>query len=267
MTAFGEPLDQPTGKDAQHCHDTVEDHERERGGLQIEVLLAFEVVREPDQVEPPDRVREKLRHHVGPSLALPEQTQPRHLAGRGDFLVIKLRSLLEERNPEEDPNDTEHAGDDERRAPAVINRYQRDNRRRDEGTDISAGIEQGISEGALGTREPLGDSLDCRRKITPLTQAQRNTGKAKSGNGSDEGMAGRRRRPRKNGNRVTDLDSKTVDKPTEANQAKRIGSLERRIHITILLVSPAELRIQHRLKQGQNLPIDIINRRGKEQQG
>ena len=169
VAALGEALDEPAGEDAEDGDDTVEDDERQGRGLEVEVLLALEVVRQPDQVEPPDRVGEELGHHVGPGLTLAEQAEPGHLAIRSDLLVVELRGFLEERDPEEDPYDAEQAGDDEGGAPAVVEGHQRDDRGSDEGADVRAGIEERVGEGPLGAREPLRDGLDGRGEITPFT--------------------------------------------------------------------------------------------------
>ena len=75
------------------------------------------------------------------------------------------------------------------------------------------------------------------------------------------------RRPGEDRDGVTDLDAETVDEPAEADQTEGVSRLEGRIDVTVLLVRPTQLGVEHRLQEGEDLPVDVVDRRGEEKQG
>ncbi len=76
-----------------------------------------------------------------------------------------------------------------------------------------------------------------------------------------------RQTPGRDRNGVTDFGSVLVNQPTKDQQADSIGSLESRVDHPKLGVGPMQLFVENGLQQGKNLPVDIVDGGGKEQQG
>ena len=82
---------QPPAHDAQHRDDGVDGHEVNPAVLDVEAARRLEVVGQPDQEEPPDRIRHELRDDEAPGLAVPEgaPVAERRAAGGGFVLVAR----------------------------------------------------------------------------------------------------------------------------------------------------------------------------------
>jgi hypothetical protein len=79
-------------------------------------------------------------------------------------------------------------------------------------------------------------------------------------------MAQRRQAPRAERQRIAALGTDAINEHAEKQQADGVGALERRVDATELLVGPAELGIENRLEQREDLAIEIVDRRREEQQ-
>jgi hypothetical protein len=72
--------------------------------------------------------------------------------------------------------------------------------------------------------------------------------------------------PGRDGNGVADLRAILVHEPPEDHEADGVGELEKSIGVAELLVGPVELLVEDRLDQCENLPVDVIDRRGEKEQ-
>ena len=54
--------------------------------------------------------------------------------------------------------------------------------------------------------------------------------------------------------------------PAGEQQADRVGELEREDDVGVVDLGPAELLLQRRLEDADDLAIDVVDRRGEEQQ-
>ena len=79
-------------------------------------------------------------------------------------------------------------------------------------------------------------------------------------------MADRREAPEDDGDGVADLRPVAVDEPPEEEEADGVGPLEGRVHHPELLVRPAELDVEELLDERQDLPVDVVDRRGQEEE-
>src|SRR5262245_50252326 len=95
-----------------------------------------------------------------------------------------LFRLPVEKPPENDPEKTDRAGDDERLLPAVRQGDPRHDERRDDRADIAPGVEDAGREGAFLPREPLRYRLNGSREVPRLADAEGETRGGKSHNGS-----------------------------------------------------------------------------------
>ena len=148
----------------------------------------------------------------------------------------------------------------------IVERDPWHERGRDDGGDVGARVEQARRERALARRKPAGDRLDARGKIPALTRAERHARDGESAYASDEAVSDGRETPADDRDRVAELDADAVDEPAEGEVADGIRRLERRVDVAVLLVRPAQLRVEHGLEQRENLPVDVVDRRREEQQ-
>ena len=150
--------------------------------------------------------------------------------------------------------------------PAEADRDGGHDQRRDDGADVGAGVEDCGGRSALALGKPQGDRLDGRGEIAAFAEPQRDAREKESADAVDQGVPDGRDAPRGDRNRVADLRAEAVDEPAEEEEADRIGALERTVDVAELLVGPMQLVVEDRLDQGENLPVDIVDRRRKKQQ-
>ena len=72
--------------------------------------------------------------------------------------------------------------------------------------------------------------------------------------------------PRAHPDRETAAQSNAVDEPAGAEERHRGTELERRRHMAVIAIGPAELLFKQGLEQRDDLPIDIIEHDGDERQ-
>src|SRR3546814_1404250 len=73
-------------------------------------------------------------------------------------------------------------------------------------------------------------------------------------------------RPDQNRDRVAEPRADSIDDPAETDVAERVGDLEPEDDRGEIDLGPAEFFLQCRLEHADHLPIDIVDRRGCEQQ-
>src|SRR5258707_2289677 len=160
-------------------------------------MLALEKIGNPEEVEPPDGIGEKFADDEGVGLTVREERGPFDFAdrfGRIGADVVELgcgyarmfvRFAVEE-EPEDEPDESERAGEKKGGAPAPERRHPWGEERSDDGADAGAGVEDAGGEGALLFGEPLGDGLDAGGEDARFAQAQWEAG----GCETDEGACG-----------------------------------------------------------------------------
>src|SRR5207248_1559548 len=79
-TAAGEPAGDPSAQDTEDRDDGVDAHQVNPAILYVEVACLFEVIRQPDEKEPPDRIGQKFSRDERPGLAMPQHLAPSHFA-------------------------------------------------------------------------------------------------------------------------------------------------------------------------------------------
>src|SRR4030095_12535472 len=106
-----------------------------------------------------------------------------------------LRGWSIEHPPRDEPDKTDCACDDERRAPSPLDRDYRHDERRDESADVCPRVENAGSERAFFFGKPLGHSLNCRRKVSCFTQAKQEASNTEPEHRVSQSMAHRREAP------------------------------------------------------------------------
>src|SRR5580658_47204 len=133
---------------------------------EIEAVNAIQEARQPEQVEPPGRIGEKLAQDEGPGKTAAQQ----FAQGRLWQFLFRRRGApraarcTQEPPPGHYPNQTGRAGYDECGAPAVVQRQIGYSQWRENGADIRAAVEDAGGQRALALREPIGDGADSGRE-------------------------------------------------------------------------------------------------------
>src|SRR5258708_15208563 len=122
----------PSTEDAEHCDDGVNRDQMSPAILDVEPACGLEVIRQPEEEEPPYRIGDELRHDEGPRLPLAQRSEPAHGTTVGRFPIIvafdqfpldwrhalpALGSIVE-RHPEGEPEEARQSGEDERPTPS-----------------------------------------------------------------------------------------------------------------------------------------------------
>src|SRR5580698_8717610 len=182
----------------------------------------IEKLRKPVQVEPPDRVGQEFCQGKGPRLAIDEQFFPWQVYDRlrrvamdeiklcaADFWVFRWLAIVGE--PPDDPGHAEDAGGKKGGAPAETQRNPGDERRGENGSDISAGVEDAGCEGALALRKPFGSGFDRGWEITCFSETEEESCNAEAECGADERMAHGSQAPEAHNEGVADARAELVD--------------------------------------------------------
>src|SRR5262249_20357052 len=74
--------------------------------------------------------------------------------------------------PKREPGETECSGENESPAPAKLRGDPRNDERRDDGTNVCAGVEYAGGEGAFLFREPFGDAFEAGGKNSSFAEAE-----------------------------------------------------------------------------------------------
>src|SRR5260370_7139433 len=109
-------------------------------------------------------------------------------------MFVRLRV---KQKPKREPDKSERAGEDERRAPAPVLRDPWHNERGDDGAGVCAGVEDSGGESALLFGEPFGHALDAGGKNAGLPQSHREARGPKTSERT-RGAIGPGRQPPKN---------------------------------------------------------------------
>ena len=259
-------------------------------------MVAVEEIGNPEQVQPPDRIRKELPNHEGPSLPMRQQRPPRDVHRRIGRITVDVRQFRSaqpwvfmrtsiERQPERQPQESQQAGGDKSPVPAPGERDPGNDERRCERTDVGAGVEDPGSERAFALRKPFGRGLDRRGKVSCLSDPegeprnheagdrrrvrephQRQHG---GGRGTEEGRFGMgdcRKAPQDDRNRESRTDAETVHDPPRHQESCGVGELKGEDDVGVVEFRPAELVLESRLQDPDDLPVDVVDRRREKQQ-
>ena len=115
-------------------------------------------------------------------------------------------------------------------------------------------------------REPLGDRLDRRRKISRLAEAEREARRAESSRGARERVRHRRDAPDDDRAGEAAPRADAVHDAAGDEEAERVRDREPRDDVAVLLLVPAEVALQRRREDAEHLAVDVVDRRREEQQ-
>ena len=79
-------------------------------------------------------------------------------------------------------------------------------------------------------------------------------------------MPHRREAPEDDRNRKPDARADPIHQPARDQKADRVRELEGKDDVAVVQFAPAELLRERRLQQADHLPVDVVDRGGKEQQ-
>ncbi len=242
-------------------------------------MLGVEELGQPIKIEPPDRVGQELARDEGPCLPVAQELPPGDLRSAGLWRIaedvgpfrlpeafLALGAFVED-EPEGQPDEAERRGGHERGRPAEGHRQPRDHGGRQDGAEVRAGIEQARGQGALLFREPFGHGLDGRGEVAGFGPAQGGPGRAEPGDGAGQGVRSRGQAPENDGGRVAPPRPKAVDDPAEEDQSQGVGRLEGGDDGAVLDLVPADLGLEQRREEAEDLPVDVVDGRRKEEQG
>jgi hypothetical protein len=176
----------PSAADAADAGSGVDDEQGQPHAAEVQSEIAAEKIRHPEQIDPPDRIGKELAQGDRPSLPRPEQSGPGHHCLQIRFLILRIapdvgqfrsrdvrvffRAVIE-RQPTQNPEESDRAGGDECHAPSEAVGNPRNNQRRYDRADIRSGIKQACRQRAFFLREPLGHGFHRCREAASLSQS------------------------------------------------------------------------------------------------
>ena len=126
---------------------------------------------------------------------------------------------------------------------------------------IAAGKVAGLAD---AEREPGRDEARHRRRIREAKHTQQGGHGRTVRRGFRVGH--RRDTPHAHRNRKANPGADAIDESTRQQQPDRIRQLETEDDVGVVDLTPAVLLLQRRLEQADHLAIDVVDRRGEEQQ-
>ena len=150
--SLDETTGDPAAADAADVRNQVDGNERQADILQVDAVLLVQESRNPEEIEPPDRVGHELADGEGPGLSELQEAEPADLAlliGRVGLDVGELglsdgrvltRGVIGKRPPD-DPDKADGTRDDESPFPTPGDSNPRHDERGTQCTDVGAGVE------------------------------------------------------------------------------------------------------------------------------
>src|SRR5262249_4922000 len=231
-------------------------------------------------VEPPDRIGEEARDHHGPGFAKAEQSAPartplersavRAAAVGRDVLALLVgdpRVPLGDgvdQQPQPEPDESEHARDDERRSPAVGDREPGDDRRRQRTANRRAGIQDAHAERAFAHRKPFTDNLGGARPVAGLAETEHGAADPKAGGAPGGGMEQRGGGPDHNRTHEAAPRADRVEQAARHHLADRVKHEKGVLHGGVVAVRQTQVRRDRALEHGHRLTVDVVDDRGEE---
>jgi len=124
-----------------------------------------------------------------------------------------------------------------------------------------------VASAPLATREPLGRGLDRRREVPRLAQPQEEPRDPEPQDRAGQRVRRGRQRPDDERQGIADLRPHAIDQASHDDEADGVGDREREVDIAILRVGPLDRLPQLGLQHPEHAPIDVVDRRGEEEQG
>src|ERR1700722_1304919 len=142
----------PSSPDAANGRSVIHNHQGQPQLQQRDVIAGVEKLGQPIEVEPPDWVRQELRHRKSPQLAIAQEPAQRDGARRFDGIALNVvqlgwsqarvfRWLAVKGQPKDEPNEAEGAGNEEGVGPSEPHRDEGNEQRSDNGAKVGAGVE------------------------------------------------------------------------------------------------------------------------------
>src|SRR5713101_6575091 len=183
---------EPSASDAPEVGDDIDDEDGQPDLRQVQAVLSLKVVRNPEEIKPPNGIDHEFSGGKRPGLSVRQKLPPFNFPGIFGRVALDMLSfaagavrmvfgLSVEKQPENQPGKSNSASQHECPPPTEMDSNPRDNEGSNNGTDISAGVEDSGGQGALFLGEPFGDALDAGREDSRLAESQGKAGCDKSG--------------------------------------------------------------------------------------
>ena len=245
---------QPAAHDAEHRDDAIDRDQVDPALLDVQAARLLEVVGQPDEEEPPDRIGQELADDERPRLPVAEDREPGELRAGGATstgceaarsrrrrrIAADVRQLLGreppgllrrvvEREPEEEPGEA-------RACPATTNAERQPQVAAIQGTNAGAitapTLAPELKSAVASARSFLGNqsatALMADGKLPPSPSPSATRAAQEAGDAADQRVPDRRQAPGRDRDRVADLGADAVDERAEQQQPERVRRPERR---------------------------------------
>ena len=181
-----------------------------------------------------------------------------------DVLAFAFREVrmvggrLVEEHPQRDPDQRHAARDDERRLPVELQDAEHDERRREHRADRGSRVQPAGRDRALLGREPLRDGLHARREDRRLAHAKQAAEERERAPAGREAVQHVRRRPGEREDREADLEADDVEDVAGHRLHHRVGALECRDHVRVLLRGHVQLVGEGRRRDREGTAREIV---------
>ena len=224
----------------------------------------FQILREPERVEIPDRIKKDLGKSETPHKTRLEEL-PR-TRNRNLYLAGNFRRTLIRRPPERQPDKAQQSNHHKRILPAIPQQDEGDQRRRDDRPCRRPRIEDPRCHRALILREPLRHDANCRGPVACLTSAQQESKNPQAQGSPGECMQNRCGGPPGNTERIAEACSEPINQRPRNTVHDCVGEQETEHHPRVRDSGHVELLPQNRGCHRQSLSIQVVDQRRQERE-
>ena len=168
--------------------------------------------------------------------------------------------------PEEQPDESQNPGEYKCLPPAPPERQPDDQRRRDNGAYRRPGVEDARGQRAFPFWEPFGNGFNGGGEVPRFTGSQKEARRAEGKRPARQRVSHGGNGPPGDGERVSQPRPQPIHHHTGDREHEGIGQLKREHNPAVIALRPVQDALQVRLQDGDRLPVEVIDRGGKEQQ-
>ncbi len=170
-----------------------------------------------------------------------------------------VRGRLIRDEPPDSPQQSGGAARDERPAPVGVENDRGDERRRDDGADRRAGVDDAHGGRSLARRKPFSDCLGCRREPAALAGAEQESAERKRAKAGRKAMRGTGQRPRHHDHEEPAARAQAIDQDAATRVHQAVGGEERDLQPREVGIAERNFLLDGGDGDRERLPVEIAD--------
>src|SRR5271169_6449750 len=218
-------------------------------------MFPLQIVRDPEQVEPPNRIDHELSRRERPGLPVAKKDPPLDISRRRfwialDVLTFAIRTprmvlrFSVENQPQNEPRESQSPSEQKCPLPPKMYSDPRHDQRSNNCPNVRPGVKDPRCQRPLFLWKPFRNALDACREHSSFAESQGGSGDYKCCEGMRDGMPHRRETPEDHREGIPDSRAQTVYQAAHKNHPKSVGRLKREHEIPVVDLVPSKLMLK-----------------------